>query len=151
MNEMKGIYDSDGKWSEKEEDIGRIATSYFNDLLSSNRPNRDDIMEVVNAIDSKISDEGKKILDSPFTKREIEQAIKGMNLSKASGPDGAHVMLYQKYWDILGEDTTRTCLGILNNKESMDPINGTHIVLIPKLKDPKKMKDFRPISMCNVI
>ena len=29
--------------------------------------------------------------------------------------------------------------------------NDTYVVLIPKVKDPTRIKDLRPISLCNVL
>ena len=42
-------------------------------------------------------------------------------------------------------------LEFLNYGNMIPDVNVTQIVLIPKIKSPKKMFDFRPISLCNVI
>ena len=42
-------------------------------------------------------------------------------------------------------------LDFLNWGEILDSINSTTLVLIPKVKTPQEMKQFRPISLCNVI
>lgn len=44
-----------------------------------------------------------------------------------------------------------TCLDILNNNADISSLNHTLIVLIPKVKSPETPKDFKPISLCNVI
>ena len=39
----------------------------------------------------------------------------------------------------------------LNGGQLPDAMNQTTIVLIPKIKHPQDLKNFRPISLCNVI
>ena len=51
----------------------------------------------------------------------------------------------------MGETITMAVLDFLNSGNMVPDINHTNIVLIPKVKNPEKMSDFRPISLCNVI
>ena len=39
----------------------------------------------------------------------------------------------------------------LDNEEDIGEINETHIVLVPKVKNAKSLKDFCLIRLCNVI
>ena len=42
-------------------------------------------------------------------------------------------------------------LDFLNFGISPPNFNDTHIVLVPKINQPKRVSEFRPISLCNVI
>ena len=42
-------------------------------------------------------------------------------------------------------------LGVLNEGHDMSKLNSSIITLIPKVKQPKLIGDYRPISLCNVI
>ena len=48
-------------------------------------------------------------------------------------------------------DVICMALNVLNSNISMVEINKTNITLVPKIKNPTKMTDFRPISLCNVV
>ena len=51
----------------------------------------------------------------------------------------------------MGDSAVSAVLSYLNSGHMVNEINFTYIVLIPKVKMPEKMIDYRPISLCNVI
>ena len=73
-----------------------------------------------------------------------------MHPTKASGPDGMSAIIYQNYWDIIGDDVIKIVLNILNFNAPIAELNKTNIALIPKINNPTKISEFRPISLCNV-
>ncbi|XP_060959406.1 uncharacterized protein LOC133030622 [Cannabis sativa] len=90
-------------------------------------------------------------LIKPFTSDEVYNALKTINPDKSPGCDGMSAMFYHNYWSIVGDVVTKVVLEILNEGCSMESINKSLITLIPKIKSPTGMGDFRPISLCNVI
>ena len=60
-------------------------------------------------------------------------------------------LFYQHFWPKIGEVVARTILDFLNFGLTSPNFNETYIVLIPKVKEPKKVTDYRPISLCNVM
>lgn len=87
----------------------------------------------------------------PYSEGEIKRAIFQMCPTKAPGIDGFFAIFSQKYWDLVKGQVLKSCVSILNG-EAIDPkLNETLLVLIPKVKNPTTMDDFRPISLCNVV
>lgn len=101
-------------------------------------------------INNCVTEEMNTELDKSFTKEEVQSALKEIHPCKSPGPDGLPALFYQRYWDLVGEKITSVVLTFLNGGHMPDQLNYTHVVLIPKKKDPTNMKDLRPISLCNV-
>ena len=70
---------------------------------------------------------------------------------KAPRPDGMPPLFYQHFWSTSGVVVTKTVLDFLNHGIVPPNFNETRIVLIPKIKDPKRVTNYRPISLCNVV
>ena len=69
----------------------------------------------------------------------------------APGPDGMSPIFYKTYWHIVGDDVISIVLNALNSGMVHESLNATFIALIPKVKNPKQIAEFRPISLCNVV
>ena len=131
------------------EDVAGVAVQYFNNLFSRSPCSR--IEECLEAVPHKVTSEMQQTLTNEFNEDEIKAALFQMGPTKAPGPDGMNALFYQKFWHIVGDTVESAVLEFLNNGHIMPELNHTHIVLIPKIKNPAKMSDFRPISLCNVI
>ncbi len=122
---------------------------YFTALFVSSQPSA--MEEVVQQMDSVVTLDMNEDLLRPFSQDEVKHAFFQMHPSKAPGPDGMIALFFQKFWHIMGDDVSTAIFNFLNSGNMLGSINFTHIVLIPKVKAPEYITQFRPISLCNVI
>jgi hypothetical protein len=90
-------------------------------------------------------------LCAPFTDDEISFALFHIGPAKAPRPDGFPACFFQWNWGMLKEDIIESVKRFFTEGIMPDGINETAIILIPKIKNPLSLKDYRPISLCNVL
>jgi hypothetical protein len=93
----------------------------------------------------------KNSLLQPFTKEEVQSTLHNMAPLKALSPDGFPAEFFQKNWNLVREYICSAIIGLLNTSILLDFLNMTHIALIPKLKNPITVSDYRPTSLCNAV
>jgi hypothetical protein len=148
-NVIKKLKDEDGTWWHGDDRIEKVFLNFFEDLFSSSNPvGMDLVCQVVNG---RLSTDHIESCNQIFTKEEVKDALDQMHPLKAPGPDGLPAIFFQKYWNIVGKEIQELVLSILNEGQSPECINKTFIALIPKCKNPSSPKQFRPISLCNVV
>uniref|UniRef100_A0A803Q907 Reverse transcriptase domain-containing protein n=1 Tax=Cannabis sativa TaxID=3483 RepID=A0A803Q907_CANSA len=80
---------------------------------------------------------------------EIRQTLSSMGSCKARGLDGMSTFFFKNYWNSVGKDFYEAVLDFFNSGVMDRRINKTNVVFIPKVPNPNRVDQFRPISLCN--
>jgi hypothetical protein len=148
-NRVKKLKTENGEWEENEENMRQIAADYFQSLYTKDPGvNPQEVLELVEA---RVSDEVNDELCKPFTNTEIADVLFQIGPLKAPGPDGFPARFFRRNWDVIKIDVIAAVKEFFNSGSMPEGVNVTSIVLIPKGNQPECLKDFRPISLCNVI
>jgi hypothetical protein len=149
QNKIMTLRREDGLVCHKQEELQNVAINFYVKLFMAQEdlnPN-----EVIQFVPHKVTEEINQNLCRPFTFEEVEKALFMMKPNKSPGPDGFTAGLYQKHWLLLKDDICEAVLNFLGGGELPTDVNKTILVLIPKIKHPTEMTNFRPISLCNVL
>lgn len=146
---MRRLKDDRGDWIEGMDELNAHIQSYFGDLFTSEVNQTDPT--VLEKVNTKVTEQMNDMLMAPFTAEEVRKAVFSIGDLKAPGPDGLHAIFYKKYWSILGNELTTKVLMTINSQQIPEEWNDTTIVMIPKSDAPETVKQYRPISLCNVL
>ena len=148
-NKISSLTRPDGQLTEDVEELEVMTTEFYKDLYTSEGCNN--MQEVLDSVSVKVTNDTRAHLDAVYTEKEVKTALYQMFPTKAPGPDGFPAHFFQKHWRVCGEEVTRAVLATVEGNESVEGINQTYLVLIPKVKNPSLLSQFRPISLCNVL
>lgn len=150
-NSISGLYNSAGEWQEQGKEVEGIILEYFGSLFKTSNPDPVIIDEILETVVPAVTPDMNHRLTAPFSAVEVNFAISQFSPLKSLGPYGFPAVFFQRYWDILGSNVSTCILDFLNNRCLPRLLNFTFIVLIPKTANPKRITEFRPISLCDVI
>ena len=98
-----------------------------------------------------VSEEDNIALTAPFSEAEVWAAIKGMNSSSAPGPDGLPVKFFQTFWESIKPEVMALFDEFYVGSIDLTRLNFGIITLIPKVTGASDIRQFRPITVINVI
>ncbi|XP_057755722.1 uncharacterized protein LOC130974897 [Arachis stenosperma] len=98
-----------------------------------------------------LSHEAIESLTRNVSKEEVRKVVMGMNSFKAPGADGFQAFFFKEYWEVVGTEVWELVKKAFAGFDLDSALFDTLVVLIPKVDNPSRMKEFRPISLCNVI
>ena len=142
-NEVKGV-EVGGQWCEDPEVVRGQAKNLFEERFTATK----DFGVRLGAVEFKtISQEDKLSLISAFSEEEIREAVRQCDGSKSPGPDGFNLSFIHKNWETLKEDIYAAVSQFHESGTIPKGCNASLIALIPKVRDPMKLDQYRPISL----
>lgn len=145
-NQIERLKDANGVWRCDPKDLGGLIKTHFQKIF--NTPPERDFEDVLSLIETVISSEINDALTKPVLREEVRNAVFQMAPLKAPGSDGFPGLFYQTYWDIVGDEVVQAVQSFFLDGVILKEINHTNVVLIPKVKNPEAISQFRPISLC---
>ncbi|GJX73580.1 reverse transcriptase domain-containing protein [Tanacetum coccineum] len=155
MKEMRNrsridnVEDGDGNFFSGT-DVGDQFVKHFEKVLGR-KVEVNPIIEPDHLFANKLSQAKADCMVRPISDEEIKVVSFGIADDKAPGPDDFSSKFFKSAWSIMGTEFTKAIKYFFYNGRLLKEINDTVLALVPKVKTPKKVSDFRLISCCTVL
>uniref|UniRef100_A0A803QBL1 Reverse transcriptase domain-containing protein n=1 Tax=Cannabis sativa TaxID=3483 RepID=A0A803QBL1_CANSA len=150
-NQVITIVNAEGVRMEEPKAIIEAFIQYYQELLGSNVYERKMVQQKIIREGGTLTQQQMSFLLRDYKHEEVKEAIFAIPGCKAPGPDGFGSSFFQKNWSIIGAEVAEAIISLLNTGKLLREINNTTLTLVPKLKCPNTVRDYRPIACCNVI
>ncbi|GKV34367.1 hypothetical protein SLEP1_g42744 [Rubroshorea leprosula] len=88
---------------------------------------------------------------APFTEEEIRNTVWDCDSTKSPGPDGFNFRFIKDMWEDIKTDVVGFIQEFHEQGRLVKGSNPSFIVLIPKVENPQRIEEFRPISLIGIM
>ena len=150
IREMRG---PNNEMLQSSEEIKGEAERFFSEFLNRQPQNFQgmSVDDLRNLMSFRCSENEQHMLTKEVTQEEIHKVLFAMPNNKSPGPDGFTSEFFKATWAITGSDFTAAIQSFFVKGFLPKGLNATILALIPKKEEALEMKDYRPISCCNVL
>jgi hypothetical protein len=134
----------DGNWLETPNEVRQAVVSYFTNHFHAplmNHPRLDGIDFPV------ISEQDNIVLTNRFSMEEIEGVVMDCERNKNPGPDGFNFSFIKSFWYLMKSEVNILFQQFYDNELLPKSFSSYFVALIPKVKSPFELIDYRPISL----
>ncbi|GJV05890.1 RNA-directed DNA polymerase, eukaryota, reverse transcriptase zinc-binding domain protein [Tanacetum coccineum] len=108
-------------------------------------------MNTQNLFTTKLSNDEANKMVVDVSDKDIKEAMFNIGENKAPCTDGFTFAFFKKSWAIIRKEICQAVKEFFISGKLLGEINATLITLIPKIPQPNKVSNFRPIACCNVL
>jgi len=146
-NEVKGVELND-QWCEDSDAMRREVKRVFEDRFKATP----DLGVRLGAVEFKSLPEDVSLrMVEVFSEEEVREAVWHCEGTKSPGLDGFNFNFIRANWETLKEDVMEAMHCFHETGSLPNGCNSSFIALVPKVKDPTTIDQFRPISLVEVM
>lgn len=150
FNLITQVATTDGVSVTSQPDILLAFYNFYSGLWNTHPDQVSNILELLPDNIPSLSDADSLFLIREVTKEEVYLTILDLPSGKSPGPDGFNIEFYRAFWPVIGDQFFLAVKYFFDNCFMPSSWGKTSITLIPKISCPKRVSDYRPISLCNV-
>ncbi|KAL2933149.1 hypothetical protein RDABS01_016268, partial [Bienertia sinuspersici] len=149
-NTVNRLMIDQGQWVEDMCSITIAFTQFYEKLLHGNENRAPLVNDIIN-LGSRLTEQHRLMLNCNFTDKEIKQAMFSIPSNKAPGLDGLNSHFFKAAEHIVGGDVIRAVRDFFASCKLLKEVSFTTLTMIPKVKTPSTVGEFRPIACCSII
>ncbi|KAJ0567310.1 putative RNA-directed DNA polymerase [Helianthus annuus] len=136
------------EWVVKPKKVKKVVFDFFQKNFKEEMPSRP-MLDC--SFHRKLSEEDASFLVSKFTMEEVKQATFDCGSDRSPGPDGFNMKFIKRFWSSFEDDFEKIFNDFYESGRFTRGSASSFITLIPKIKDPEGLGDYRPINLVGIV